>query len=358
MREAEGSLRTAGILMPAIHTRPTGGNVFNRRVLDVLAATLPLRRRVLRDGDWPSLAPGLWLVDSLLLDAVARRLAAGAPGVTAVLLVHHLHLLDPEQRQSGQAAAERRLLPLFAGAVATSRYSREALQAAGLAPGCVVTVAPGLDARYRTALPLRPSPGPPRVLTVASLLPGKGLLELLAVLEECADLPWRWEVAGDPELDPGYAQAFAARLRRSPVSGRVRLRGPLPPARLAALYDRCHLFALASRFESCGMAVREAMARGLPVAAYAVGGLPESLPPETAHLLAPAGDAGRLGTVVRRLLADPGARAAAGRANRRAAAAFPSWEESGAGLERFLRGLGGGAALPLSPAPAVRSLAP
>jgi len=175
------------------------------------------------------------------------------------------------------------------------------------------------------------------VLSVASLLPDKGLLELLTVLEECADLPWRWEVAGDPGLDPQYAGAFAARLARSPVGGRVRLHGPLPPARLAALYDRCHLFALASRFESCCMAVREAMARGLPVAAHAVGGLAESLPAATARLLAPAGDRERLRAAVRRLLADPAARAADGAANHRAATAFPGWDEAGARMERFLR---------------------
>ncbi len=53
------------------------------------------------------------------------------------------------------------------------------------------------------------------------------------------------------------------------------------------------------------MSILEAMAAGVPVAATAVGGVPEILPADAAQLVAPGDDAG-LAHAVARLLDEPG----------------------------------------------------
>jgi glycosyltransferase involved in cell wall biosynthesis len=311
-------------LLPAIHRRATGGNVWNRRMF----AALHVKGVVLRDG--LQLARGTWLIDSLVLHNAAPLLH---DGVRAILVAHYLDVLDPSRRDSREAARERTLLPRFDAIVTTSDYARDALRAEGCAR--VVTVAPGLDERFRAPRLCTPH-ATVNILTIASLLPVKGLLEFVDVLESI-DLDWTWTLAGDASLDPAYAAKLARRIARSRLRARMRVRPPLPPARLLALYDRANVFALPSRFETCSMVTREAMARGLAVAAYDVGGIGANLPRATRHCLAPAGDAHALAARLRVLIADACERERVARANAAAARAFPSWEEAAARLARVVR---------------------
>lgn len=315
---------TLRALLPAIHARPTGGNVYNRRILSLLGA----KREVFRAG--MTLARGTWLVDSLVAHEAAPLFG---DGVRPILVAHYLHLLDPERRHSREAARERALLPRFAGVVTTSDYSRRVLRAEGVRNA--ITIWPGLDDRYRAPAVAAPH-DPPRMLTIASLLPGKGLLELIDVLESLANREWTWDLAGDATLDRKYAARVARRVASSRVRDRIRLRAPLAPARLVALYDRSDLFVLPTRFETCSMATREAMARALPVVAYDVGGLGDNLPRASSRCLAPRGDDSALAAQLRRLLEDARERARVGAANRRAAMRFPTWEESARALARWL----------------------
>ena len=57
----------------------------------------------------------------------------------------------------------------------------------------------------------------------------------------------------------------------------MRLAGPRTGDDLDAAYAAADLLVLASRGETYGMVVTEALARGIPVLATAVGGLPEAL---------------------------------------------------------------------------------
>ena len=306
---------TLRFVLPAIHRRPTGGNLYNRRMAGAL-------RRL------PPPAGSVTLIDSLMLGAPVRG--------RAVLLAHYLNLIDPERRNSRAADRERRLLAAFDGIVATSDFSRNALRAEGFTN--VETVPPGLDERFRAALPARPSGR--LLLTIASILPNKGLMEVIDVLESLADLEWTWVLAGDASLDPSYAGRVAARMARSPLRDRLRLRPPLPPSRIPALCDRAGVFVLPTHFETCSMVTREAMARGLPVVAYDTGGLAANLPAASRKWLAPPGDAAGLGARLRVLLTSAKERRAAGSRNRTAALRFPSWTDSAERLLRFLQRVG------------------
>ncbi len=322
-------------LLPDIHQRPTGGNLFNRHILAFLEDVANVTREVVAAGTPPT-AKGadVTLIDSLLLAPAADYLhAIPRPHL---LVAHYLHLLDPDRRTSPEAEHERQLLPRLDGVIITSEYCREVLLGEGFSPWQLAVITPGLAPRYASEVKPRPL-SPPHILTVSTVLPGKGLRQLLGVLETVTDLDWTWEIAGDPDLDQEFGDAFSRRVERSPIAERICLHGAFDPDRMVDLYDRCHLFVLPSRFETCSMATMEAMARGLPVIAYRVGGLPERVSATNAPLLTASGDSRQLTSNLRRLLTDRAQAAALGRENRQASRAFPSWQESGATLWDFVR---------------------
>lgn len=74
---------------------------------------------------------------------------------------------------------------------------------------------------------------------------------------------------------------------------------------LTAVYAASDVFVYPSLADNHPLAVLEAMAHGLPVAAYAVGGIPEQLPGERYGLLVPPGQAGQLIDQAARVLDSP-----------------------------------------------------
>ena len=328
--------------VPGIHDRPTGGNVYNRRVV----AALPDHASV-EMIPWPSEAPcpsrpfpngTVVVVDSLLADRL-DVLRAAHPTAVFVLLAHYLHCIDPTAHDTTAAATERAVLPHVDGIVTTSAFAKQALGDTGVPPDRIGVAPPGLDATYRAPRADRASDGPPRLLTVASLLPGKGLSRLLDVLGRLTDRAWTWTLVGDDTLDPDFAATLRQQLQSCSFSDRVTVTGAVPPATLQARYDRADVFVLPSRFETCSMATREAMARGCPVVAFDVGGLSENLGDAPAGRLVRPDDTGAFAAALRALLDTPNTRRRMGLAARKRSESFPSWPATAARFHDVLRRL-------------------
>lgn len=177
------------------------------------------------------------------------------------------------------------------------------------------------------------------MLTVANLLPEKGLQPFVEVLRDLRDLPWRWTLVGDASLDPTYAEKVHRRLRTARLTDRVTWTGPVAPEVLRTWYDRVDLFVLPSRFETCSLSTREAMARGLPVVGYRVGGMEENFGDAAAGHLVPPGNPAALRTALRSLLTAPMARAQKGVAAWRRSRAFPTWAEAATRFRESLAAL-------------------
>ncbi|MCX7380201.1 MAG: glycosyltransferase family 4 protein [Alphaproteobacteria bacterium] len=97
------------------------------------------------------------------------------------------------------------------------------------------------------------------------------------------------------------------------AGGRVAFRGAR--AGMAGAWGEIGLLAVTSRAEGLPLAVLEAMANGVPVAAFAVGALPEVIADGENGFLAPPGDVAALAAALRRWrLADRTAMSAAARA--------------------------------------------
>ncbi len=266
----------AGIDDPA---RPSGGNLYDRRVLDGLRALgwTVVEHEV--GGDWPrpdladlarlsllldGLPDGaLLLVDGLVASAAASVLPAASTRLVVVVLLH-LPL--------GPGAAEETVLASAAAVVTTSEWARSQVRS-WYGHRHVYAVRPGTE-----AAPLAAGSGTDTaLLCVATVHPGKGhdlLLEALALL---GDRPWTLVCAGSLDVDPAYVTAVQAQVYARRWERRVTFTGPLVGPTLETAYDLADVVVLPSRGESFGMVVTEALARGLPVVATRAGGVPEAL---------------------------------------------------------------------------------
>ena len=91
------------------------------------------------------------------------------------------------------------------------------------------------------------------------------------------------------------------------IARRVRFAGEVTAAALEALWHEADLFALATHWEGYGMAVAEALKRGVPVAVSAGGAAGNLVTPESG-VVCPAGDHINLSKALRRMIFGAGLR--------------------------------------------------
>jgi glycosyltransferase involved in cell wall biosynthesis len=137
---------------------------------------------------------------------------------------------------------------------------------------------------------------------------GKGQDLLLDALEQVVGLPWRCTCVGSLSVAPEFVGRLLRRAREAGLHDRFLLTGPQSGSELDAAYAEADVLVLASRAETYGMVVTEALSRGLPVIAADVGGVPEALgfgaDGTRPGLLVPPGDVAALAETLRLWLTD------------------------------------------------------
>ena len=232
---------------------------------------------------------------------------------------------------------ERAVVSAAEAVIATSNWTRRWLvEEYALRPDRVHVAEPGVDAAdlaHGTA-------AGGALLCVGAVTPNKGHDVLLTALASIADLPWRCLLVGSTDRDRAFVDGLHAQARASGIDDRVHIVGPITGSRLGAAYATADVLVLASRFETYGMVVTEALARGLPVVATEVGGMPEALG-HGAHgdrpgLLVPPGDAAAFATALRRWLDHTDLRRRLRQAARQRRDTLSDWSDTSARVGRVL----------------------
>ncbi|GAA2259584.1 MULTISPECIES: glycosyltransferase family 4 protein [Streptomyces] len=290
------SLRTVHFVLPGgidDPTAPSGGNAYDRRVcLDLPGFGWQVTKHAV-SGDWPRPGAGartelartlaalpdgsVVLLDGLVACGVPEIVGPEVERLRMAVLVH-LPLGDETGLDAGVAAEldakERTVLRAVPAVIATSDWAvRRLVSHHGLPPERVHVAAPGAD-----IAPLAPgTDGVSRLLCVAAVTPRKGQHRLVEALAAVSDLPWSCVCVGSLTQEPEYVDHLRSLIAEHGLQDRLELAGPKSGPALDAAYATADLMVLTSYAETYGMAVTEALARGIPVLATDVGGLPEAV---------------------------------------------------------------------------------
>jgi glycosyltransferase involved in cell wall biosynthesis len=319
------------LLVPAPFATISGGYAYDRRMVQGLREAGHIVEVVELDGRHPlpdeeakASAREAWLslsddmrpvIDGLGLPAFADL--ADALAMRAIGLIHHPTALEhglPEADRAALRDIERRLFPQLPKVIVTSPSSGERLQAEfGVASNRITAVVPGTDDAPRST----GSGGPGcAILSVGTLVPRKGHDVLLRALARLFDLDWSLTIVGSAARDPAHAHGLHALAEELGIATRVYFAGEIDDTELERLWRGADLFALATQWEGYGMAVAEALKRGLPVAVSS-GGAAGVLVPHEAGVVCPPGDHDGLSKAMRRLICD---------ADLRRSMTDPAWE--------------------------------
>ncbi|WP_286344706.1 glycosyltransferase family 4 protein [Frondihabitans sucicola] len=282
--------------------RVSGGNVYDRRLrdglrglgLEVVLLPLPVSGATELPGAL-SLLPddALVLVDGLLAVAVAaaEALTAESSRLRLVLLAHMVasRLIEGDEGGQSAVARERAVLAAAWRIIATSRWTRSELITLGADPERVVVAPPGTDSADAST---GSESGAARLLCVGAIAPHKGQDVVVEALAELASVPgWTCEFVGSLTAEPAFAARLEAEVTARGMADRISFTGVAVGATLDAAFAEADLVIAASRVESYGMAVAEALARAIPVLTTDAGGSrrrSRTRPPESPYRRATA----------------------------------------------------------------------
>jgi glycosyltransferase involved in cell wall biosynthesis len=359
-----GELRAAAVT--AVHVvvpdgihdpaRPSGGNAYDRQVCRGLASIGWSVHEHAVPGAWPR--PGaaacaalasvvgripdaaVVLLDGLVASAAPEVLVPEASRLRLVVLVHMpLGHRPADHAADDTRAREHAVLGVATAVVTTSEWARRRLLELYSLPADRVHVAePAVDAADLAA----GTAAGGGLLCVAAVTSEKGHDVLLDALATTADLPWHCVCVGSLDREPAFVEGLRRRSLDAGLDDRVFFPGPRTGADLDRTYAVADVLVLASRAETFGMVVTEALARGLPVVATEVGGLPEALGHGAEGirpgLLVTPGDPAALGAALRAWLGDAELRVRLRRAARERRESLAGWPSTTSVLAGVLVG--------------------
>lgn len=337
------------------YARHTGGWVYNTRVIQELAGLgwevqpldlpagfpRPDNQAKARSVQLLAVLPDRTLVvaDQICLSPLANAVTREADRLRFVMIFHHPIAREqglPVKQRLVLRERERRALAGCRLVVATSATTAgELIADYAVDPGRIVVAPPGIE-RFEPSL-LKAS-GVPRMLSVGAVIERKGYHLLVEALSELREISWHLDIVGDLDRAPAYVEALRARIGAAGLDGRIVLRGGLDATDLEACWRSSDIYASASLHEGYGMAIADAIARGLPTVTTSAGAVGEWLDPDAA-IIVPEARPDALRAALTRVLADPPLRATLRAGALRQASRFPSWADTAQVIHERLSGL-------------------
>ncbi len=283
------------------------------------------------------------LIDGLALGVLPSEVEREARRLRIIGLVHHP--LAAETGLGPDAIAdlersERRALAAVRSVVVTSQPTAHSLDAYGVSADRIAVVEPGTD-----PAPVARGGGASSqvaLLCVATLTPRKGHELLIRALSSLQQRNWRLTCAGSVDRDPPTFERLRRQLDRSSIADRVEFVGDLDRPALDVCYDAADLFVLPTLHEGYGMAVAEALARGLPIVSTATGAIEQLVTGggSPAGIVLPPGDERQFADALSRVIGDEACRAQFAEGARQRRSQLPTWDDA---CDRMAAVLGGSA---------------
>jgi glycosyltransferase involved in cell wall biosynthesis len=331
--------------------RSSGGNTYDRHLCRELGAHgWSVHQRTVT-GFWgrPGAASFAALEESLrqipddavvLLDGLIASTAPEVmvPQASRLRLIVLLHMpLGHRPADDTARQRERAVLTAAVATVTTSAWTRRRLVELYDLPAHRVRVAePGAPAAEQAS----GTGAGGALLCVGAVSFEKGHDILLEALESIAALSWHCTCVGSLDHDPAFVASLRRRSRDGGLGERVSFPGPRTGADLDRSYASADLLVHASRAETYGLVITEALARGLPVVATEVGGLVEALGESAAGtrpgLLVAPEDPVALGDALSAWLGDAQLRARLCRAAGDRRQSLPRWSTTASEVARVL----------------------
>jgi glycosyltransferase involved in cell wall biosynthesis len=264
------------------------------------------------------------VIDGLALGGMPQLVMAHAQRLRLFALVHHPLALETGLTRNEQKRLfdnERDALAAVARIIVTSPNTARALADYGVPEECIGVVLPGTDP---APLAVGSASKAPVLLCVATITPRKGHADLVDALGNLRDRPWQLLCVGSLTRSLTTVVAVRARIAAYKLDSCIALLGEAEGETLNNYYHHADLFVLPSYYEGYGMALAEALARGLPIVSTTAGAIPDTVPADAA-LLVPPGDKTQLTEVLRRVLDDAELRQQLAMAARQARQQLPSW---------------------------------
>jgi glycosyltransferase involved in cell wall biosynthesis len=265
------------------------------------------------------------VIDGLALGGLADVLKANEDRLYLVALVHHPVAFEIglyAARAKSLHQSEQASLAASQKVICTSGWTARALAQYEVQSDKVSVVAPGTD-----PAPIAQGSGSGvfNLLCVATVTARKGQAVLIDALEMLRNRKWHLHLVGSLTRDQIAADALRRQIGHARLEDRVTLHGEISSEARDACYAQADLFVLASNLEGYGMALAEALARGLPIVTTTSGAIPETVPQDAA-LFVPPGDGGALAEALGGLMQDGPARSKLKERALAARAALPTWE--------------------------------
>jgi len=337
-------MRQLIFLIPGDLQTPTGGYVYDRRIVEGLRDLgwhVDVR---LLDGSFPdptaealhharhvlaNIAHGaLVLIDGLAFGAMPQVVEPHAERLRLMALVHHPLALETGLAPAVASAlrfSETRALRTTRQVIVTSHATRRELDSYGVRAEHIAVVEPGTDPAPLAAAD-RPD-GVLRMVCVATITPRKGHALLIEALARLEKYPWHLTCVGSLERSVATAEQLRAQITSKGLTDRVTLTGEVGQDEVGAFLAAADLFVFPTLFEGYGMAVTEALARGLPVVSTRTGAIAEVVPPDAGILVSPD-NASELHDALQRVLSEAALFSSMVQGARRARGALPGWSDS------------------------------
>jgi glycosyltransferase involved in cell wall biosynthesis len=347
-------MRSVVLVVPGqLHTR-TGGYEYDRRLVESLRDDgwwVDVREL---SGGFPTPTPAereqaarvltnlparsIVIVDGLALGGMPDEIARAASKLRIVALVHHPLALEtgiPDALRRTLHQSEQRALAIARRVIVTSHATVAALEDYDVPGEKIRVVEPGTDP---APLATGSQSDTVHLLCVATLIARKGHDLLLQALAAVPERTWRLSCVGG-ERDAAVSRRLRDLVRQLRLTDHVTFEGEADAAALARYYDGADLFVLPTLYEGYGMAVAEALARGLPIVSTRTGAIPDVVP-DHAGVLVPPGDLPALTAALASVLGDPVVRRRLAEGARRARARLPTWPMAAAKMGVILESVG------------------